>query len=230
MLKHCLEAILPPCPRPPHMNINSYVTGRWHDKYCNDPLIHMEHTKFNTCTVYSGGWAVHQCFMTSFLVSSHISLSLFQCIYLNISIPCSVSLRHFLFYSLSVSLSLCHICPGMGKDCAIPLLMSHLSPCVTVWLSDQPWGNGGEITVLCITPQPTCHFQSALIPPDGFPSPQTPFHLITHEAGHSEELITVIHIDSCKVAVLRNKGMKCARQKAGVWDWRVGQERTFLRL
>lgn len=54
MLKRCLEAILPPCPHPPHMNINSYmyVTGRWHDTYYwNDPLIHMERTKFNTCMV-----------------------------------------------------------------------------------------------------------------------------------------------------------------------------------
>lgn len=148
MLKRCLEVILPPCPRLPHMNINSYmhVTGRWHDTYCrNDPLIHMERTKFNTCMVCRNVQcqlfilATGLCISVLWLlVLSHL---ISRCIYLSISIPCSVSLGRFLFYSLSVSLSLCHIYPGISKNCAIPLLMSHLSQCVTVWLSDQPWGN-----------------------------------------------------------------------------------------
>ncbi|XP_075965615.1 GLI pathogenesis-related 2, like isoform X2 [Anarhichas minor] len=36
------------------------------------------------------------------------------------------------FSSATVSLSLCHVYPGLGTDFVIPPLMSHLSQCVTV--------------------------------------------------------------------------------------------------
>lgn len=95
-------------------------------------------------------------------------LILFHGSFLHLS-PClfSASLSFFFFLSLSPYQYLVYPCMGKGVD--MPMLISHLSQCVTVLLSHQPWGKFREITVLCTPPQPICHFHSARIPPDDFP-------------------------------------------------------------
>lgn len=70
------------------------------------------------------------------LVLSHLSSSCF-----------SLFISVYLFLALFVFVILCSLLvslyddyPGMGTVVVIPVLMSHLSQCVTVLLSDQPWG------------------------------------------------------------------------------------------